>query len=81
MSNKNKKTVKVSVKLEPGEAFVVANIEYLNHIEQVYRTLALDAETPQDASKWIEVADLVAYWVAETAVPVTTGFEDEDDWI
>lgn len=79
MNNKNKRTVKVSIKLEPGQAFVVANVEYFQHMEEVYRILASEAETPQDTAKWIEVADLISYWVSETAIPIT--YDDEEDWV
>lgn len=80
MSSKSKRITKVSVKLRPGEAFVVADTEYFVHMEQVYRILATEAATQEDAAKWLEVADLIAHWVYETAVPVTDIYDDDDDW-
>jgi hypothetical protein len=78
MTNKNKRTIKVSVKLEPGQAFVVADVAYFHHMIEVYRTLALDAETSDESLKWIEVADLIQHWIDETTVEDTVGYNDWD---
>jgi hypothetical protein len=64
MSKKHRATIK----LEPGEAYIVGPIEELEYISFVYRNLAEQAETEEDRDRWLSSADWIDYQVHVTAV-------------
>lgn len=58
-----------TVRVEVGEAFVIAPIDTLEHVASVYRTLA---EEQDDPKPWNAVAQMFEEWIAEK------GFFPED---
>jgi hypothetical protein len=65
---------KTKLNLEDGEAYVIAPLEFWEHMIETYRTLAEDQKSPE---YWLEAADFVSRWIATTlyVAPV-----EDDGW-
>jgi hypothetical protein len=57
---------KISLKLLPGEAALVADVETLKHISATYRYMASECSSIEEAESWNNVAETIDYWVDET---------------
>ena len=70
---------KVSVKLMPGQAIFVTNIEVLQHISETYIYLSEASETHEEKQSWISISEDVVKWMNETYY---TGQDDgqEEEW-
>lgn len=68
---------RATVKLEPGQAYIVGNLEDFEHIASVYRALAADANTDDDAAQYESMADWVQMWAHNTAF---LSDEEEAEW-
>lgn len=71
------KKTKTTVRLEPGEAYVVAPVEEFEHVILTYKQLAEEAENSVDRDKWLGSATLFEEWVDQTYLGVPA--EDEDE--
>jgi hypothetical protein len=67
---------KVTVKVAPGQAVLVADVAIFEHIALVYYDMASQSEDPDS---WRNVADTVMEWMNKTYVPETSDYED-DQW-
>lgn len=77
MSKKEKK--KVIVKLLPGEAVFVADINVLEHIASTYSHMAKQCENKYDAESWMDVSNRIVEWLSKT---YNSGSPDglEEEW-
>jgi hypothetical protein len=66
MSKKNSYKKKINVKLLPGQAAFVADLETLQHIIDTYKYLSESAETKQEKESWLAICEDIAYWINET---------------
>lgn len=73
----SKKSVKQTVRVEHGQAVVVAAIEDLQHISNLYRSMG---EYPgQDKLEWNRVADLIDDWIDRSSVYISNEMEVFND--
>lgn len=66
---------KTKVSLENGEAYVIAPLEFWEHIIATYKTLA---EEQDNREVWLEAADFVSRWISHTLYIAPE--EEEDGW-
>jgi hypothetical protein len=79
MTKKQGMKKKVTVKVMPGEAVFVSNIETLEHIADTYSYMAQSCEDNQESEAWLEVASNIREWIASTYYSGQA--EDfEEDW-
>lgn len=72
----SKKSVKQTVRVEHGQAVVVAAVEDLQHISNLYRSMA---EYPgQVKADWYRVADLIDDWIDRSAIYITEEHSTND---
>lgn len=64
----------VKIRLEPHQAYFVAEKPMMDHMVMLYRTLAEQSE-PEHKEFWLEIADGIQAW-AEATVYIP---EDEDE--
>jgi hypothetical protein len=76
--SKNKKVSKINVRLETGEACVVADVETWEHIISVYTILAEDAPE-EERPYWEIIIGNISKWVEDT-LPRDVGLEDENEF-
>lgn len=67
---------KLTVKLDPGQACVVADLEMFNHIRYVYNELASSGSTQEEKDSWLDVVNIITHWVNQSYVPIP-GSDDE----
>jgi hypothetical protein len=72
MSKGNRLTVRV----DKGEACVVAPEEVFEHIVEVFRIHAYETEDELERQNWLETAEHIQYWAERT---VFKGEEQNDD--
>lgn len=79
MTKKHGIKKKVTLKLLPGEAVFVSNIETLEHIAQTYSYMAETCEDNNEVESWLEVAASIRDWISNTYY---SGQEEdfEEDW-
>ena len=63
-----------SVRVDLGEALVIAPIETLEHVANVYRTLGEESDDPKP---WYAVAEMFEKWIAEKGF-FPEDYDDED---
>lgn len=69
---------KINIKVAPGEAVFVADAAILEHIADMYESMA-SAETEEDAkNSWLSVSLSVREWIAKSYVPVQEDYDDEE---
>lgn len=69
---------KLNIKVAPGEAVFVADAAVLEHIADMYESMA-ETELDQEAkAAWLNVSLSVREWVAKTYVPIQEDYEDEE---
>lgn len=59
---------KLTLKLDVGQACVVADVEYFKHIIEVYKAYAEEASTVEEKEMWMVVPTLISEWVEKTLV-------------
>jgi hypothetical protein len=69
---------KVSVKVAPGEAIFIADAAVLEHIAEVYESMAESELSEDSKAAWINVSLSIREWVAKTYVPIQEDYEDEE---
>ena len=69
---------KVSVKVAPGEAIFIADAAVLEHIAEVYESMAESELSEDSKTAWINVSLSIREWVAKTYVPIQEDYEDEE---
>lgn len=65
----SKKVAKRTVRIEPNQAVLVADIEDLQHIVYVYRFNGQGAMDKATRDEWYRVADLIEDWIVRSAIP------------
>ena len=70
------KIQKTNVKLQPGEALVVASADDLLHIASIFETLSTytDIYSEEDRQIWLDTAKHFRKWVSNTV-----NYENEED--
>lgn len=76
MSKKQNQKKKVTVKVSAGQAVFVADLLVLEHIAELYRSMAFTSEDPDS---WMVVADSIIDWASKTYVPEGESY-DEEEW-
>jgi hypothetical protein len=69
---------KVNVKVAPGEAIFIADAAVLEHIAEVYESMAETELSEDSKTAWINVSLSIREWVAKTYVPIQEDYEDEE---
>lgn len=72
------KRLKTNVRLDNGEACVVASMEFWSHIIYTYRRLAEELENAPDKDAWNGVADHIEKWVDDTVYYADS--DEDEDW-
>jgi len=67
---------KISVKLMPGQAVFVADVEVLQHIAETYVYLAETCDSQEEKDSWLTISQDVISWIKET---YHSGQEDEQE--
>lgn len=65
---------RLTVKRDPGQACVVADVSVFEHIIETYNYMG-DAAESEERDAWYAVSAIVAEWVEKTYLPI----EDEAD--
>lgn len=66
MTKKHGVKKKVSIKLMPGEAVFVSDVETLQHIATTYSYNASVCEDKSEADAWMNVSLEIERWISET---------------
>jgi hypothetical protein len=69
---------KINVKVAPGEAVFIADATVLEHIAEVYESMAETESNESSKTAWIDVSLSIREWVAKTYVPIQEDYEDEE---
>lgn len=77
MSKKQNQKKKVTVKVSAGQAVFVAELAVLEHIADLYRSMA---STSEDPDSWMVVANSIIDWVNRTYIPEGDSYDDEEEW-
>ena len=67
----------LTIRLEPGEACVIMDTKYWDHMVQVYSIMASDAEDLEERADWEYVIQQVKTWVERTIQ--SDGLDDYDE--
>lgn len=67
---------KLTVKRDPGQACVVADIDVFQHIMDVYNQFG-DAAESNEKEAWYSVSAIISEWLDKTYLPL----EDEADGV
>ncbi len=75
----SKRSVKHSIRLEPGEAVVVLPGHVWEHIINQYIIVAEDLKkvSPRESQEWQDVADKIDGWLKQT---LNDNWDEEDGW-
>jgi len=76
MTKKQNSKKKITLKINLGEAAVVAPLDILQHISQTYAAMAEGCETSEEKQSWLDVSYLINDWVAKT---YHNGYSDHDE--
>lgn len=68
---------KVNVKVAPGQAVFVADVDILNHIAEVYEVMASNEEDETSKNAWINVSISIKEWVEKTYIPEEDVYDEE----
>jgi hypothetical protein len=81
VSKKTSQKKKVSIRLSPGEAVVVADIEIFKHIIATYNSFGDAEEKQEDKQSWYDVASQIYNWVNNTYNDIESEEKgEEQDW-
>lgn len=75
MSKKQTNKKKVTVKLTPGQAVYVADIDKLQHIMDLYASMADQCPDPTEKQAWMNIVEELQLSISETYFNP----EDEDE--
>lgn len=75
MSKGQKK--KVTVKVLPGEAVVVASLDVLEHVISTYAYMSESSATKEEAQSWLDVSRMFQEWVSKTYYSGGDSYEEE----
>lgn len=78
MSKKTSQKKKVSVRLSPGEAVVVADIAMFEHIIETYNSFGDTEEDEEIKQSWYSVASQIYDWVNDTYNNIESEDQSED---
>jgi hypothetical protein len=68
---------KINIKLSPGQAAFVADIEILQHIAEVYETMAFNEQDKTSKDAWINVSLSIKDWIEKTYIPQEDIYDEE----
>jgi len=71
----NKK--KVTVKVAPGQAVFVADLNVLDHIKSTYIYMSQNCEDSNEANSWVQITKDIDEWIEKTYVPEQGNYEEE----
>lgn len=75
MSKAQKK--KITIKIVPGEAVLVAPIEVLEHISTTYLHIAGESKSLEEAESWKRVSEDIDEWIKRTYYSGQDDYEEE----
>ena len=78
MSKKQIQKKKVTVKVMPGEAIFVADMEVLKGIMDVYSNMAKESKNPEDVKYYSSVVSQILDWTTKTFYSGQA--DDEEEW-
>jgi len=78
MSKKQNLKKKVNVKILPGQAIYVANLETLQHISELYREMSGQSLTEEERLSWLQVSEEINYAIFQTYFNPEDS--DEEEW-
>lgn len=68
---------KVKITLEKGEAYMIASIEFWEHLIATYKILA-EEQGLKDQAYWLDAAGFISQWV--TATQNIDPDPEDDEW-
>jgi hypothetical protein len=77
MSKKLNTKKKVNVKVLPGQAVYVANMERFDHIISMYDSMAKNSGDKEEKRSWLQIADEIRSHVRETYFSPEEDYADE----
>jgi hypothetical protein len=77
MSKKQNTKKKVTVKLLPGQAIYVADMDRFDHIISIYESFAKDCVDREEKRSWLEIADEIRISVRDTYFSPEEDYADE----
>jgi hypothetical protein len=78
MSKKQTQKKKVTVKITPGEAIFVAEMEVLKHIMDTYSAMAKSSKEQSDVAQFNKIASDILEWTTRTFYSGQA--DDEEEW-
>jgi hypothetical protein len=57
---------RITLKINPGEAALVASIDTLTHMAETYALMASSCKDKAEAASWILVSEQILEWVSKT---------------
>jgi hypothetical protein len=78
MSKKQTQKKKVTVKITPGEAIFVAEMEVLKHIMDTYSAMAKSSKEQSDIINFNKIANDILDWTTKTFY--SSQADDEEEW-
>ena len=78
MSKKQVQKKKVTVKVMPGEAIFVADMEVLKGIMDVYSNMAKESKDEKDIKYYSSIVSQILDWTTKTFYSGQA--DDEEDW-
>lgn len=71
---------RVDIQLEPGQAAVVLDRAFWDHMVQWYTIMANECGDPDEKANWVSIISEVEFWVASTYLdPSSVKVLDYDD--
>lgn len=80
MTKKQSLKKKISIKLIPGQAVFVADIDIMNHIISVYYDMAESCTNNEESQAWSDVAIQIQQWCNDTYYSGEGEFGYEEEW-
>lgn len=68
---------KLTVKRDPGQACVVADLEVFQHIIETYNYMGDSAADAAEKVAWYNVAEIFAEWLEKTYLPLEDELSDD----
>lgn len=78
MSKKQNQKKKVTVKITPGQAIFVADLDVMHHIAETYSDLAKGFDNETDKQACYEVSNMIYEWSEKTYFNPESDYSDEE---
>jgi len=77
MSKKQNQKKKINIKVLPGQAVYVCEVEILQHISELYRTMSEQAQTEEDRLAWLQISEEVNQAIFDTYYNPEDTYDEE----